>query len=237
VTPASTSPPLVLIPGAMATLVAWRYQISAFCTSREVIVPDQHFALETIQAMAQDIAPRLPPFFDLVGWSMGGYIVFELYPLVRERIRKLILMCTTARADSAETRHRRGELLRSVEAEGIRSVYERQIDCNLVNRALLDTDFREQVLTETERLGERTLRRQIEAMTRRHDSRKSLGQMTCPTLVIAARHDTVTPVECSLEMASLLPSAICHIVELAGHGAPWERSDEVNGVIGRFLES
>src|SRR6185312_4811229 len=72
VRPARPSPPLVLIPGAMATAVAWRYQISAFRSTREVIVPDQHFALETIQAMAQDIAPRLPPFFDLVGWSMGG---------------------------------------------------------------------------------------------------------------------------------------------------------------------
>jgi pimeloyl-ACP methyl ester carboxylesterase len=237
VRPARPPPPLVLIPGAMATAVAWRYQISAFRSTREVIVPDRHFALETIQAMAQGIAARLPPLFDLAGWSMGGYIVFELYPMVSERIRRLVLICTMARADSAETRRRRSDLLRSVEAEGIRAVYERQIDCNLVNRALLDTDLREQVLTETERLGERTLRRQIEAMTRRHDSRRSLSQIACPTLVIGARHDTVTPVECSLEMKSLLPNATCHIVELAGHGAPWERSDEVNGVIGRFLES
>lgn len=33
----------------------------------------------TIEAMAHDIALRLPPAFDLVGWSMGGYIAFELY--------------------------------------------------------------------------------------------------------------------------------------------------------------
>lgn len=228
--------PLVLIPGAMANAVAWRYQIDAFASDREVMVPDQHSGLATIQAMAHDIAPRLPPLFDLAGWSMGGYVVFELYPLVRERVRRIILICTSSRAESREARLRREDLVRDIAADGIRSVYRRQIESNLVEPLVLDPVFREEVLTETERLGERTLRSQIGAMTTRRDSRESLRQIASDTLVIAARHDAVTPPECSFEMASLLPCATLHIVESAGHCAPWERSDEVNGVMRRFLE-
>lgn len=228
--------PLVLIPGAMAGAVAWRYQIAEFATDREVLVPDRHFGLETIQAMAHDIAPRLPPLFDLAGWSMGGYVLFELYPLVRERVRKIALICTSARAESREARQRRADLLHNVGADGIRSVYQRQIDSNLVAPSRFDPAFREEILVETERLGERTLRSQIRAMSNRRDSRESLRQITADTLIIAARHDVVTPPECSLEMASLLPCATLHIVESAGHCAPWEGSEEVNGVMRRFLQ-
>lgn len=226
----------MLIPGAMSGAVAWRYQLAEFASDREVLVPDRHFDLETIRAMAHDIAPRLPPLFDLVGWSMGGYVVFELYPLVRERVRKIALICTSARAESSEARERRADLLRAAEAQGIRSVYECQIDTNLLEPSRLDPAFREEVVAETVRLGERVLRSQMGAMTVRRDSRESLRQITAETLVIAARHDIVTPPECSLEMASLLPCATLHMVESAGHCAPWEASEEVNGVTRRFLE-
>lgn len=228
--------PLVLIPGAMSSAVAWRYQIAEFASDREVLVPDRHFELHTIQAMAHDIAPRLPPLFDLAGWSMGGYVVFELYPLVRDRVRKLTLICTSARAESSEARERRADLLRVVEAHGIRSAYECQINTNLVAPLRLDPAFREEVVTETARLGERALRSQMGAMTARRDSRGSLRQISADTLVIGARHDIVTPAECSLEMASLLPCATLHIVESAGHCAPWEASEEINGVMRRFLD-
>lgn len=233
----SRPPPLILIPGAMSTAVVWHYQIASFASSRKVMVPDQHYGLETIQAMAHDIAPRLPPLFDLVGWSMGGYVLFELFPLVRERVRKVVLICTTARAESPEARQGREDLLRAVEADGIRAVYERQIDASLLDPSLLDPNFREQVLCATEALGERTLRSQIHAMTTRRDLRESLRQMTVDTLIIGARHDAVVPPDRSLEMASLLPRATLQMVELAGHSAPWERSQEVNGLIQRFLDA
>lgn len=230
------SPPLVLVPGAMSTATAWRYQVASFSSSRKVIVPDQHYGLTTIQAMARDIALRLPAVFDLVGWSMGGYIAFELYPLVRGRVRRSVLICTSARPESAEARHKREELLHNVEVDGIRTVYERQIDSNLLDPSALDPAFREEVLTATEDLGERTLRSQVGAMTARRDSRDALRQVQSHTLVVAARHDTVTPLDCSTEIASLLPRCTLQIVELAGHAAPWERSEEVNGLMHRFLD-
>lgn len=228
--------PLVLLPGAMATWVAWRYQIASFAPSRTVMVPEQHYRLTTIQAMAHNIAPRLPAAFDLVAWSMGGYIAFELYPLVRERIRRMILVCTTARPESPESRQRREDLLRTVESEGIRTVYERLLDSNLLDSAALDPEFRKEALTATEKLGEQTLRSQTHAMITRRDSREALRQMQAHTLIVAARHDIVTPPACSIEMASLLPRGTLQIVELAGHVAPWERSEEVNQLMHRFLD-
>ena len=220
----------------MATAVAWRFQIDAFTSDRTVVVPDQHYSLTSIKEMARLIAARLPARFDLVGWSMGGYIAFELYPLVRERIRKLVLICTTARPESKEDLRRRAEQLQSVETEGLRKVYARQVSCNLVDPSLVDSAFKEDVVAETVRLGERTLRNQMRAITARSDSRPSLRETTCDTLVIGGIHDTITPVECSEEIASLLPHATLHTVNWAGHCAPWERPREVNTVMRNFLD-
>jgi pimeloyl-ACP methyl ester carboxylesterase len=227
---------LVLIAGAMSTALAWRYQIDALRRDRTIIVPDQHYALRSIQAMAQDIAPRLPALFDVAGWSMGGYILFELYPLIRERVRKVAFICTSARSESPESLRKREDQLLSVAAHGIRPVYESQMDSILLDPSLLDPGFREELLTEIERLGENTLRNQVAAMVARRDSRESLREVASDALIVAGRQDIVTPVDCSIEMASLLPCATLSILEPAGHCAPWERPAEVNHLLRSFLE-
>lgn len=230
------APPLVLIPGHMATALAWRYQIDAFANDRQTIVPDRHYALSTIPAMAREIAPRLPPRFDLVGWSMGGYIAFQLYPLVRRQVRRLVLISTSARAESEQALARRGELLCAIEAEGLREALTCLVGQGLAEPAQLAADFRESLLAECIRLGEPALRSQIKAMIARGDVRASLGQMQCRALVIAGRRDPIIPVECSEELVSLLPLSELRILETAGHCPPWEEPQEVNRLLRNFLQ-
>jgi pimeloyl-ACP methyl ester carboxylesterase len=227
--------PLVLISGAMSTRLAWRNQVEAFGNDHQIVIPDHHYSLTSIQDMARDIAPRLPDYFDLIGWSMGGYIVFELYPLVRERVRKVVLISTSARPEDNDAANRRIKLLKRIEAEGIYSAFAHQIDCNLVDRSLVDAFFRQDLVAEAAGLGKQTLDNQSLAMMSRNDARLSLGHMTCEVLVIAGRYDTVTPLDCSEEIASLLPRAELYIVDNAAHCAPWEKPTEVNNAIRRFL--
>jgi pimeloyl-ACP methyl ester carboxylesterase len=187
--------------------------------------------------MAERIASRLPESFDLVGWSMGGYIAFELYPLVRERIRKMALLCTSARPESLERLRAREELLRSVEVEGLRAVYTRVIDENLVDPSRVDQGYKDEVIAEIVGLGEHTLRNQIKAMIARKDARVTLKSIQHEVLVIGGSRDTVTPLDCSTEITELLPRASLHIVQGAGHALPWERVAEVNGIIRQFLDN
>jgi pimeloyl-ACP methyl ester carboxylesterase len=232
---ANLKTPLVLIPGHTATALSWRYQTEAFQRDRQIVIPEQHYALDSIKDMAQDIAPRLPLRFDLVGWSMGGYIAFELYPLVRENVRKVVLICTSARPESDTALARRAELLKSIEAEDLVGVYMRQFDCNLVDPSRMDTAFKRELVAESVRLGELALRNQIQAIVSRNDSRPSLRNMTCEVMIIAARQDAVTPLECSEEIASALPRGTLHVLDDAGHCCPWEKPAEVNCLLRDFL--
>jgi pimeloyl-ACP methyl ester carboxylesterase len=227
--------PIVLIPGAMSTALSWRYQIDAFAKDREIFIPDQHYSLTSIKDMARDIVRRIPPTFDLVGWSMGGYVAFELYPLVLERVGKLVLINTTARPESEASLQRRAELLKSIEVEDLRTVCRRQLAHDVVNPSRLDANFKEAIITETVTLGKQTFRNQLHAMISRSDARLCLSKVTCEVLIIAGRRDAITPPECSEEMASLLPRAALRIFDEVGHCSPWEIPVEVNSLIRDFL--
>ena len=228
-------PPIVLIPGAMSTALSWRYQIDILQRNRQIVVPDQHYSLTSINDMARDIAPRLPHRFDLVGWSMGGYIAFELYPLIRDRVRKLILVSTSAQPETKEAHARREKTLQSIEAEGLHAVLSRLFDCDLFDASKIDPHFKKSIVSDAARMGETTLRNQSKAMTSRNDSRASLRAISCEVLVIAGSHDPITPIERSEEIVSLLPRPTLHIVHESGHCSPWEKSEEVNAALQDFL--
>ena len=52
-----------------------------------------------------------PPTFALVGFSMGGYVAFEIMRRAAPRVERLALMDTQATPDSAESTKRRRALL------------------------------------------------------------------------------------------------------------------------------
>lgn len=229
------APALVLIPGFMATASAWRFQVDAFEGNRQIVIPDQHYSLSSIRQMASHMTERLPPSFDVVGWSMGGYIAIELYLLARQRVRKLVLIGTNARPESAKALASRANLLKSVESTGLRAAFANQINLNLYDAARVDGAFIDGITRDISRLGEETFRSQLAALISRRDVRPSLGQVTCEVLVVVGKQDTVTPLECSREIASLLPHASLEVVNEAGHCAPWEKPQVVNNLLQAFL--
>jgi pimeloyl-ACP methyl ester carboxylesterase len=231
----SANVPLVLIPGHMGTMRDWRWQCEEFRTDREIFVPDSHHWLRSIPDMAIEIAPQLPPRFDLIGWSMGGYVAFELYPLVHTRVRRAALIHTSARPENDAARRRRRQLLRAVETQGMSAVFERELHAGVVDQACLGGEFVAQLLAERLRLGRQALENQIEALSGRADSRPRLRDWRCETLVVAGRGDAVVPPECALEIAALLPHPQLHVFEDTGHCSPWERTGEFNTLLREFL--
>lgn len=219
----------------MANGLAWRYQSAAFAGERPVVVPESHLGAPSIAGMAHDMAARLPPAFDLAAWSMGGYIALALLPLVRAQVRRVVLIHTSARPESAEATARRQQLLRRLAVEPAAAVLREQLDANLFDPARVSEAFKQAVVAESVRLGMHTLRSQIGAMAGRADARTGLRDILAPVLVIAGRHDAVAPVACAEEMASLLPDARLHVFEDAAHCAPWEKPDELNALMRRFL--
>jgi pimeloyl-ACP methyl ester carboxylesterase len=70
-----------------------------------------------------------------------------------------------------------------------------------------------------------------------HDAREFLPKVEVPTLVVAAEHDTFTPMALAEEMAAAIPDAELEVIDGASHAAPVEQPDRIAERIEDFLSS
>jgi pimeloyl-ACP methyl ester carboxylesterase len=70
-----------------------------------------------------------------------------------------------------------------------------------------------------------------------HDAREFLPKIEVPTLVVAAEHDTFTPMALAEEMAAAIPDAELEVIDGASHAAPVEQPDRIAERIEDFLSS
>lgn len=66
-------------------------------------------------------------------------------------------------------------------------------------------------------------------------SEEQVRAVTVPTLLVHGREDRVVPLEVSLSMLQLLPSADLHVFSQCGHWTQIERADEFNRVVADYL--
>ncbi|MEO6897127.1 MAG: alpha/beta fold hydrolase, partial [Caldimonas sp.] len=77
--------------------------------------------------------------------------------------------------------------------------------------------------------------RQQEAIIGRADSRPTLAQIRCPTLVLCGREDALTPLALHEEMHAGIAGSTLVVIERCGHMSTLERPDEVNDALRRWL--
>ena len=71
---------------------------------------------DSLAAMADEICARMPqPRFTLMGLSLGGYVAFELVRRALPRLARLVLIDTTAVADTPARREGRLQDIAKVE--------------------------------------------------------------------------------------------------------------------------
>src|SRR6476661_4918125 len=107
--------PLVLVPGLLCSARLFAPQIAALWPHGPIMVAD-HRRAQTMDEIADHILADAPPKFALAGLSMGGYIAFAMLRRAPERIAKLALLDTSARADTPEQTAARERLIGMAEA-------------------------------------------------------------------------------------------------------------------------
>ena len=227
-------PPLLLIPGLACTSELWTAQVAAFSAERPVIVAD-HTGAESIAEIAAAILAAAPPRFALAGLSMGGYVAMEMMRRAPERVDRLALLDTQARADGDEARTARRGQIELAETGG----YDRIPDM-LIPRLLSPAHQRDAALVAVVRrmaadTGAAAFVRQQKAILGRLDSRPSLAAIGCPTTVIVGSEDVITPLELAREMVVAIPGAVLETIADSGHLSTVEAPDAVNAALARWL--
>ena len=217
---------VVLLPGLLCDHRLFAAQRPLLEPRAPVLVPDLTGA-DTVAALAADVLAQAPPRFALAGLSMGGYVAFEILRRAAERVTRLALLDTQARADSEEAKARRRGLMELAERGEFNGVTPRLLPLFLAPAALADPGIVAIVQDMAADVGKDAFLRQQRAIMGRPDSRPDLGAIACPTLVLAGREDQLTPPEPQLEMAHAIPDATLVLLPRCGHLAPLERPEAV----------
>lgn len=226
--------PILLIPGLNATPRVFAQQMETLWLFGPVTIADQRRD-DSTETMANRILADAPPTFVMLGFSMGGYIAFEIMRRAPERVRGLILLDTQARPDTAEAtaNRRRGMALAAagkIEAAAAGTFH------NAVHPANVDNAAIRAIHEAMARVnGAEAYRRQQEAIIARPDSGPDLAKIKVPTLIIVGDTDRITPPDAAREMHEAIAGSELVVIEGAGHLSPIEQPEQVNRAIGTWL--
>ncbi len=227
--------PLMFVPGLLCDDRLWQHQAEHLADLVDPIIADVTRGA-SMPEMARAVLDAAPERFALAGLSMGGYVALEIMRVAPERVARLALLDTSARADTPEQTDTRRELI-ELSQEGRFDEVPRQILPNMVHPDRLDDErLTSTVFGMAEAVGSEAFVRQEEAIIRRPDSREDLPGIACPTLVLCGREDALTPMYLHEEMSGLIPGSRLRVIEKCGHLSALERPEGVTTALREWLE-
>jgi pimeloyl-ACP methyl ester carboxylesterase len=223
----------------------WARQIAALERTHRVVAPDYRGLGQsgvppeafTLELLAQDVRALLAHLrierAAVAGFSMGGYLAFELYRQLPALFRGLALCDTRAGADTEEGKASREKFARTAIEKGLVWVADE------MTPKLLQASPDPAAVKEVRALimggtpaGVAAAQR---AMARRPDSAPTLAAISCPTLVIVGEEDTLTPPVESEKMTAAVKGAKLVRVPGAGHMSCIENPEPFNRALVDFF--
>lgn len=227
-------PTLVLLPGLLCDDRLWKPQVDALSDVADIVIADMTRD-ETMADMAARALANAPETFALAGLSMGGYVAFEIMRMAPERVTRLALLDTGARADTPEQTTRRKDLIDLADRGEFKAVSPRLLPLFIHESRLTEAALVDDITEMANGVGKDAFLRQQKAIMGRPDSRPGLPEIACPTLVLCGRQDALTPPDLSEEIAELIPAARLALIDDCGHLSTMERPDPVNAELRAWL--
>jgi pimeloyl-ACP methyl ester carboxylesterase len=234
--PGSEPLPVVLVPGLNCSARLYAEQVPALWHFGPVAIAD-HRRDDSMAAVARRILANAPPRFALAGLSMGGYIAFEIIRQAADRVAKLALLDTGARAEAPERTEARRPLIAMARQGRIAEITDDQFPLLVHRKRHSDQALKAVVHAMNQETGAEAYVRQQEAIMSRPDSRPGLGAINCPTLVLVGDDDQLTPPELAREMASGIRGSRLVIVPESGHLSTIEQPQAVTKALVEWMQS
>ncbi len=187
-------------------------------------------------AIARRVLDAAPPRFALAGLSMGGYLAFEIMRQSPERVVKLALLDTGARADTTEQTERRHVLMAKAKAGSLAEIADLAYPLYVHRDRHNDAALKSIVMKMVEETGLDAYLRQQQAIIGRPDSRAGLPAISCKTLMLVGEGDEATPPELAREIAGAIPGARLVLIPGSGHLSTLEKPDAVNKALVEWLQ-
>ncbi|MGV7196222.1 alpha/beta fold hydrolase [Xanthomonas axonopodis] len=226
-------PTLLLLPGLLNDAELWHVQREALADIADCVVGDLTGA-DSMRALALQLLAQLPPRCAVAGFSLGGYVAQELLRVAPERVERLALLDTSARADTPERlAQRRAQEASVLGGKSFHGFGERLLRHYVHPSRWQDQALLARVRGMTRRLGVDVFVRQNRL--ERQDGRALLRAYPGPVLVMCGEDDAITPPALHEEMAALAPQAQLVRLPTCGHLSPLEQPQAVSQALRYWL--
>ncbi|MBL6929742.1 MAG: alpha/beta fold hydrolase [Rhodospirillales bacterium] len=227
---------LVLLPGLLNDAELWAHQRATLADIAEISVPDLTRD-DQLSPMARRVLSGAPETFALAGLSMGGYLAQEIMRQAPDRVTRLALLDTSPLPDTHEQSARRRGFIALARKGDFKGVTNRLLPMLIHPDRVNDARLTKTLMDMAGRVGRDGFIRQQQAIMTRPDSRRDLGLIHCPTLVLCGRQDALTPPAVHADMAAAIPNAAFVAVEDCGHLSPLEQPHAVSAVMRYWLSA
>lgn len=224
---------LLLIPGLVCDAAVWRYPAEHLADIAEVSIPPATQG-ETMADMARIALDSAPDEFALAGFSMGGYVALEMLRQAPERIMRLALLDSSARADTPEKAESRRIAIAACERGEFAAVIDRMMPI-LLHPAHQSGHLPAFVREMVGRIGSEVFVRRLRAIAGRQDSRELLRKTTQPVRALCGREDAMTSIADHIEIAELAPNGRFSLIEECGHMTIIERPQAATALLRDWL--
>jgi 3-oxoadipate enol-lactonase len=245
--PTSKPDALILLHGFPLHSGMWQAQLESLPATWRIIAPDfrgfgQSSATGpfTIEQLADDTYAMVQQLglgkIVLAGLSMGGYAAFAFARKYPQSLRGLILLDTTAKADTPEGKENRDRLIAIANEKGAKPIAQAMLgklipEETAKHRPHLAQELREMM----ESTRPQTIANALAAMRDRPDQTAMLPSINVPTLIGVGDQDTIAPPDVAQAMQAAIPNAHLQIFTGSGHMSAMEQPSQVNAAIASFL--
>jgi pimeloyl-ACP methyl ester carboxylesterase len=226
--------PLLALPGLLNDERLWRSQ-AADLLPEHPLTSFAQTAHASMAELARAALARAPAErFALAGLSMGGYVALEIIRQAPGRVIALALLDTNARPDSPEASEGRRKAI-AQSASDFEAVIEGLVPKLFHPARVGDRPIVDLFKTMARDVGRDGFVRQQLAIIDRVDSRPTLKQIRCPTLVLCGRDDALTPLELHEEMAAGIAGSQLVVLDDCAHMSPLEQPRRVSEALRGWL--
>jgi pimeloyl-ACP methyl ester carboxylesterase len=237
---AGDGPPLVLVHAGICDARMWDDLVGPLAREHRVVRYDMRGygrsgAVTSAYSPSGDLVSVLDALgierAAVCGVSFGGAVALEAAAAHPERVAALVAVCCAvdwsnvpddlvARIEEADAAGEAGDLDRAVELE-------LRIWVDGEGRAEpVDADVRERVRVMNRRALELAAQSAADAMWLDPPVAERLGEIACPTLVVAGEHDVAFMIESCRRIAAAVPGARLAVMDGVAHLPPLERPAE-----------
>ncbi|UXR66080.1 alpha/beta hydrolase [Bdellovibrio bacteriovorus] len=226
--------PTVFLPGFLCDERVWADTISQLTAPGPFV--SLHFKdCKDLQDMLNLLIQLPYPRFNLIGFSMGGYVAELFATQYPERLQHLALIAVNVGPLSERERQWRLNMKEMLGKFQYRGMNEKELSRFLHPNSLSKAHVTNTIIDMSAGYTSEMYLNQMMATLDRKDLGAELAQLSCPILLVAGRDDRVVPLKQIESLHQQVPQAKLHIIDECGHYVPLEKPAELAQILNRAL--